>query len=40
MTVFSLGERKVRFEGDEWFIARNATVIGSVVIHNQSAAAA
>ncbi len=36
MTVFSLGERKVRFHGDEWFIAPNATVIGSVVIHHQA----
>jgi len=35
MTVFSLGERKVKFHGDEWFIAHNATVIGSVVIHDQ-----
>jgi carbonic anhydrase/acetyltransferase-like protein (isoleucine patch superfamily) len=35
MTVFSLGERKVRFHGDERFIAHNATVVGSVVIHNQ-----
>ena len=35
MTVFSLGERKVKFHGEEWFIAHNATVVGSVVIHNQ-----
>lgn len=36
MAVFSLGERKVVFHGDEWFIAHNATVIGSVVLHNQA----
>jgi carbonic anhydrase/acetyltransferase-like protein (isoleucine patch superfamily) len=36
MTVFSLGERKVAFHGEEWFIAHNATVIGTVVMHNQS----
>jgi carbonic anhydrase/acetyltransferase-like protein (isoleucine patch superfamily) len=32
MAVFSLGERKVVFHGDEWFIAHNATVIGSVCL--------
>ena len=36
MAVYSLGERKVSFHGDEWFIAENATVIGTVVMHNQS----
>src|SRR5258706_11826208 len=36
MAVFSLGERKVVFQGEEWFIAHNATVIGSVVLHNQA----
>jgi carbonic anhydrase/acetyltransferase-like protein (isoleucine patch superfamily) len=36
MAVFSLGERIVVFHGDEWFIAENATVIGTVVIHNQA----
>jgi carbonic anhydrase/acetyltransferase-like protein (isoleucine patch superfamily) len=36
MTVFSLGERKVAFHGEEWFIAHNATVIGTVVMHHQS----
>jgi carbonic anhydrase/acetyltransferase-like protein (isoleucine patch superfamily) len=36
MSVFSLGERKVVFRGDEWFIAPNATVVGSVVIENQA----
>ena len=36
MAVYSLGERKVSFRGEEWFIADNATVIGTVVLHNQA----
>ena len=32
--IYSLGERKVEIVGDDYFIAENATVIGSVVIHN------
>ena len=36
MAVFSLGERKVAFQGEEGFIAHNATVIGTVVMHNQA----
>ena len=36
MAVYSLGDRKVAFHGDEWFIAQNATVIGAVVMHNQT----
>ena len=36
MAVLSLGEHKVVFHGDEWFIAHNATVIGSVILHNQA----
>jgi len=31
MAVYSLGERKVVFHGEEWFIAHNATVIGTVI---------
>jgi carbonic anhydrase/acetyltransferase-like protein (isoleucine patch superfamily) len=34
MAVFSLGERKVAFHGEQWFVAHNATVVGSVVIHD------
>ena len=34
--LFSLGERRVAFRGEEWFVANNATVIGSVVIGNQA----
>jgi carbonic anhydrase/acetyltransferase-like protein (isoleucine patch superfamily) len=30
--IYSLGDRKVAFHGDDWFIADNATVIGSVVL--------
>jgi carbonic anhydrase/acetyltransferase-like protein (isoleucine patch superfamily) len=33
MAVYSLGERKVVLNG-ECFVAENATVVGSVVIHN------
>ena len=36
MALYSLGERKVAFHGEEWFIADNATVIGTVVLHNQA----
>jgi len=36
MAVFSLGERKVAFRGEEWFIADNATVIGTVILHHQA----
>jgi len=36
MAVFTLGERKVVFQGEEWFVADNATVIGSVVVHDQA----
>src|SRR5262252_8429234 len=35
MAVYSLGERKVVLNGD-CFVAENATVVGSVVIHNQA----
>jgi carbonic anhydrase/acetyltransferase-like protein (isoleucine patch superfamily) len=36
MAVYTLGDRKVVFQGDEWYIADNAAVIGSVVIGNQA----
>jgi carbonic anhydrase/acetyltransferase-like protein (isoleucine patch superfamily) len=36
MAVWTLGERKVVFQGEEWFIADNATVIGSVILHNRA----
>jgi carbonic anhydrase/acetyltransferase-like protein (isoleucine patch superfamily) len=36
VAIYSLGERKVEFRGDEWFVADNATVVGSVVIENQA----
>jgi carbonic anhydrase/acetyltransferase-like protein (isoleucine patch superfamily) len=35
MAIYSLGERKVLLQGD-CFVAHNATVIGSVVIHHQA----
>jgi carbonic anhydrase/acetyltransferase-like protein (isoleucine patch superfamily) len=34
--IASLGDRRVEFRGEEWFIAENAVVIGSVVIENQA----
>jgi carbonic anhydrase/acetyltransferase-like protein (isoleucine patch superfamily) len=36
MAYYSLGERKVAFRGPDWFIADNATVIGSVVLENNA----
>jgi carbonic anhydrase/acetyltransferase-like protein (isoleucine patch superfamily) len=36
MSIFSLGERKVVLRGDDWFVAPNATVVGSVVIENEA----
>jgi len=36
MAVYTLGERKVTFQGDNWYIAENAAVIGSVVIGDQA----
>src|SRR6266498_4827315 len=36
MAVYSLGERKVTFRGEEWFIADNATVIGTVILHDEA----
>jgi carbonic anhydrase/acetyltransferase-like protein (isoleucine patch superfamily) len=36
MPIFSIGERRVELRGGHHFIAHNATVIGSVVIGDQS----
>jgi len=36
MALYSLGERKVVIHGDECFIADNASVIGSVILHKQA----
>jgi len=36
MAVYTLSARKVVFLGEEWFIAENATMIGTVVLHNQA----
>ncbi len=36
MPVYSLGSRKVEFRGREWFVAPNASVIGSVVLEDQA----
>ncbi|MCP5157860.1 MAG: gamma carbonic anhydrase family protein [Gammaproteobacteria bacterium] len=30
--IYSLGDRRVEFHGEDWFIADNATIIGSVVL--------
>lgn len=32
--IYSLGARKLEIKGEDYYIADNATVIGSVVIHN------
>jgi len=34
MLIYSLGDKKVQIIGDDYFIAENATVIGSVIIYN------
>lgn len=36
MAIHTLGERKIVLHGDEHFIADNATLIGSVILHDQS----
>jgi len=36
MALYTLGERKIVIHGDEHFIADNATLIGSVILHNQA----
>ena len=32
--IYSLGERKIKIKANDYFIADNATVIGSVIINN------
>ncbi len=34
--ICALGDRRVEFQGDDWFIADNATVIGSVVLRQNA----
>lgn len=35
--IYTLGQRKVEFHGEDWFVAETATLIGSVVLnHNVS----
>ena len=36
MAMYTLGERRIVIHGDEHFIANNATLIGSVILHNQA----
>jgi carbonic anhydrase/acetyltransferase-like protein (isoleucine patch superfamily) len=36
VAVFSLGERRVEFRGREWFVAHNATIVGSVVLEDEA----
>ena len=36
MAVYSLGERRVEVQGRDWYIADNATVIGSVLIEDKA----
>lgn len=34
--IYSLGERKVEIRGEDYFIAENATVIGTVILENNA----
>ncbi|MBD3648927.1 MAG: gamma carbonic anhydrase family protein, partial [Pseudomonadales bacterium] len=34
--IYTLGDRKLEIRGDDYFIADNATVIGSVVLENNA----
>ncbi|MDQ2694186.1 MAG: gamma carbonic anhydrase family protein [Pseudomonadota bacterium] len=34
--IYTLGERQVEFHGDDWFVAANASVIGSVILKNNA----
>jgi carbonic anhydrase/acetyltransferase-like protein (isoleucine patch superfamily) len=36
MALYSLADRRIEFRSDEWFVADNATVLGSVVIEHQA----
>ena len=36
MSVYSLGERRVQVRGQDWYIADNASVIGSVLIEDRA----
>ncbi len=33
--IYTLGDRKVEIRGDEYFVAENATLVGSVVLHEE-----
>ncbi len=36
MAIYSLGDRRVEFRGSEWFVAPDASVIGSVALEDQA----
>ena len=36
MSVYSLGERRVEVRGTDWYIADNATVVGSVLVEDRA----
>jgi len=36
VAIYSLGDRKVAFRGPHWYIAPDATVVGSVIIGNEA----
>jgi carbonic anhydrase/acetyltransferase-like protein (isoleucine patch superfamily) len=36
MPVYSLGERRVEFRGEEWFVAPDASIVGSVVLEDRA----
>jgi carbonic anhydrase/acetyltransferase-like protein (isoleucine patch superfamily) len=34
--IYSLGDRKVEIRGEDWWVADNATVVGSVILENNA----
>ena len=36
MPIYSLGERRVEFRGEEWFVAPDASLIGSVALEHEA----
>lgn len=36
MPIYTLGERKVEFRGEEWFLAPDAALIGTVIVHHEA----
>ena len=36
MPIYSLGDRRVEFHGEEWFVAPDASIVGSVTLEQQA----